>query len=184
MFMELLTVILAAASLCADCFAVSLCSGVAAGKVSRRDIAWIAAVFAVIQTALLIGGWAFGALVAPIVHKISHIIGFLLLLYVGGSMLVEGIRADTESRDLRGLWNVILGGIATSIDAAAVGAARAMEDVSFRGLVPLAAAVFVITALSVVAGLAGGRKVGQQFGRWAEIAGGLVLIGIGISFLF
>jgi putative Mn2+ efflux pump MntP len=98
-------------------------------------------------------------------------------------MLIEGIRGKEEVRDLDGWRNVIVGGVATSIDALAVGVAQSMEDVSFAAFLPLLVSVFFVTALSVIAGLRGGSAVGARFGRWAEIIGGLVLIGIGISVL-
>jgi putative Mn2+ efflux pump MntP len=156
--------------------------------VTLRDLRWrrvlgVALAFAVIQAGLLAVGWAFGYLFVGLVEKISHVIAFLMLLYVGGSMLIEGIRGKEEVRDLDGWRNVIVGGVATSIDALAVGVAQSMEDVSFAAFLPLLVSVFFVTALSVIAGLRGGSAVGARFGRWAEIIGGLVLIGIGISVL-
>ncbi len=181
--MQIIEAILVAASLCADCLAVSLCSGV-----SLRDVRWgrilgVALAFAVIQAGLLLAGWAFGSLFVGAVEKISHIIGFLLLLYVGVSMLVEGIRGEDEIRNLDGLKNVIIGGLATSIDALAVGVAESMEGTDWAGFLPLLIAVFVITALTVVVGLRSGSAIGKRFGRWAEVIGGVILIGIGISIL-
>ena len=181
--MHILEAILVAASLCADCLAVSLCSGVTLRNVRWGRILRVALAFAVIQTGLLLAGWAFGSLFVGAVQKISHIIGFILLLYVGVSMLVDGIRGEEEVRNLDGFKNVIVSGIATSIDALAVGVAQSMEDVSWTGFLPLLIAVFGITALSVVVGLRGGSAIGSRFGRWAEVVGGLVLIGIGISIL-
>ncbi len=99
-------------------------------------------------------------------------------------MLIEGIRNKIEARNLHGLRNVLIGGVATSIDALAVGAAQSMDGVAWGAFVPLLVAVLGITALSVVTGLYTGRAIGSRFGRWAEIVGGLVLIGIGISLLF
>ena len=182
--MEIWEAILLAASLCADCLAVSLCSGVTLGRVRWSQVLGIALAFAVIQAGLLLAGWAFGYLLGGLVEKISHLIAFLLLLYVGGSMLIEGIRNKIEARNLHGLRNVLVGGVATSIDALAVGAAQSMDGVAWGAFVPLLVAVFGITALSVVTGLYTGRAIGSRFGRWAEILGGLVLIGIGITLLF
>ena len=176
--------ILLAASLCADCLAVSLCSGVTLRSVRWREILGVALAFAVIQTALLLAGWAFGYLFVGLVEKISHVIAFLLLLYVGGSMLIEGIRGEAEVRDLSSWRNIVLGGLATSIDALAVGVSQSMDGVDCQGFLPLLIAVFGITALSVVVGLRGGSAIGARFGRWAEIVGGAVLIGIGVSVLF
>ena len=175
--------ILLAASLCADCLAVSLCSGVTLRSARWREILGVALAFAVIQAGLLLAGWAFGYLFVGMVEKISHIIAFLLLLYVGGSMLIEGIKGEAEVRDLSSWRNIILGGLATSIDALAVGVAQSMEGADWPAFLPLLVAVFVITALSVIIGLRGGRAIGERFGRWAEIVGGVVLIAIGVSVL-
>ncbi len=175
--------ILVAVSLCADCLAVSLCSGVTLRDMRWKRVLGVALAFAVIQAGLLLAGWAFGGLFAGAVQKVSHVIGFLLLLYIGVSMLVEGIRGGEEVRNLDGLRNVVLGGLATSIDALGVGVATSMEDVSWSGFLPLLISVFVVTALTVVIGLRGGSAIGERFGRWAEVIGGVVLIGIGISFL-
>lgn len=181
--MLMLESILVAVSLCADCLAVSLCSGVTLRDMRWKRVLGVALAFAVIQAGLLLAGWAFGGLFAGAVQKASGVIGFLLLLYVGVSMLVEGIRGGEEVRNLDGLRNVVVGGLATSIDALGVGVAKSMEDVSWSGFLPLFISVFVITALSVVIGLRGGSAIGERFGRWAEVVGGVVLIGIGISLL-
>jgi putative Mn2+ efflux pump MntP len=175
--------ILLAASLCADCLAVSLCSGVTLRSVRWREILGVALAFAVIQAGLLLAGWAFGYFFVGLVEKISHIIAFLLLLYVGGSMLIEGIKGEAEVRDLSSWRNIIIGGVATSIDALALGVAQSMEGADWPAFLPLLVAVFAITALSVVIGLRGGRAIGARLGRWAEIVGGVVLIAIGVSVL-
>ena len=182
--MGIIEAILVAISLCADCFAVTLCSSVTLKNFKLLTVARVAAVFAVIQAGLLLLGWVFGSALASYVIKISHIIGFLMLLYVGGSMLIEGIRGKEEVRKLDGWGNIILGGIATSIDALAVGVAQSMEDTSWEGFTPLLLAVFDITAVAAVLGICGGRFIGKRAGRIAEIIGGCVLIGIGISLLF
>ena len=182
--MQLWESILMALSLCADCFAVTLCSSTKVRHISPGSVATIALVFAVIQTGLLVIGWLFGSMLASLVIKISHIIGFLLLLYVGGSMLLEGIRGKDEARELNSLRNIIIGGVATSIDALAVGTSMSIEGQAWDNFVPLAVSVFIITALSAVLGICGGKVLGTKTGRLAEILGGLVLIGIGVSFLF
>lgn len=181
--MGILKSIIIAAALSADCFAVSLCSSVTLKQLRWREVLRVAVAFAVIQTWLILAGWYFGALFAGAVPKISHIIGFLLLLYVGGSMFIGGLRGGYESRNLNGWRNIIICGLSTSIDALTVGVAQSMAGQSWNGFSPLLLAVFVITALSVVAGIWGGSTLGRRFGCRAEIAGGLVLVGIGISLL-
>lgn len=185
--MGIIQAILMAASLCADCFAVSICSSVTLKQIQWKSVLRVALAFAVIQSGLLAAGWAFGNLFVGLVDRISHIIGFLLLLYVGGGMLIEGIKAlrgeDCESRDLNGWRNIMLGGIATSIDALAVGVSQSMAKLQWGGFLPLLLAVFAVTAVSVIAGIFGGKALGHRFGHWAEVIGGLVLAGIGTSIL-
>lgn len=188
--MNIFEAILIAISLCADCFAVSLCSSVSLKKIDWKNVLLIAFSFAVIQSGLMFIGWAFGNLFVGLVYKVSHIIGFLLLLYVGGEMFIEGCKAlrgcEEETCDLNGLKHIVLGGIATSIDALAVGISQSMieETQSWSGFSPLFWAVFAVTALSVIAGISCGKVIGHKFGHWAEVAGGLVLVAIGTSLLF
>ena len=192
--MIVLQAILLAVSLCADCFAVTTCSSVTLKSVTWRKVLQIALIFAFVQTLLMLIGWLFGDLFVGFIHKAAKIIGFLLLLYVGGSMILEGLKNDEEPRDLNGIRNIIIGAIATSIDALAVGVSMSLGQV---GQDPLAVghaimvntmiadhvAVFVVTMLSVFAGMFGGYRVGRRYGRPAEIIGGTVLIGIGIGVL-
>ena len=180
--MGILESLLTAVSLCADCFAVSLCSSVTLKKIDWKDAFKVATVFAIIQTGLLLAGWAAGNVLAGAVQTISNIIGCLLLLYVGGSMIFEGIKGKGEERNLNGLKNIIIGGIATSIDAMAVGVAQSMGGGTSITLP--AACVAAVTFISVIVGILGGKRIGEKFGRIAEITGGTVLAGIGISFLF
>ena len=181
--MELLQTILFGLSLCTDCFAVSVCSSITLKRMNAGNVAKVAACFALIQTGLLLAGWAFGSLLAGYVEKLSHIIGFLLLIYVGGSMCIEGFKGEGEQRDLNGWKNVILGGVATSIDALAVGISLSMAGQSWAQTFPEAVSVFVCTAASVGVGIPFGKTIGEKAGHIAEIVGGLVLIGIGISVL-
>ena len=177
------SVILFALSLCADCFAVSLCSGTTMARVDWKDTLIVASAFAVIQTGLMMVGWAFGSAIVPYVGKVAPWIGFLLLLYVGGSMFLEGVRGQEEVRNLNGFRNIVLGGLATSMDALAVGISMSMSGDAFPEIAPKAIAVFIVTFLSVVLGIMGGKALADKVGSIAEIIGGLVLIGIGISIL-
>lgn len=173
--MGIIESLLTAVSLCADCFAVSLCSSVTIKSISGKNVSIVALSFAVIQALLLLAGFLFGNMLSGLVTAVSHIIGFVLLLYVGVSMIVEGVRGKEDVHDLNGARNILLGGIATSIDALAVGVSQSITGVTATAFLPLFASVFVVTFLSVVAGIIGGRTLGKRFGRIAEIAGGTVL---------
>lgn len=188
--MSWIEAILIAVSLCGDCFACTLCSGVTLRKAGFKTVILIALAFAVIQAGLLWVGWEFGNVFVGFIEKAAHWIGFLLLLYVGGKMLLEGVRSirgkETElPLRLDGLRNVVLSGVATSIDALAVGISLSMVEATrtLASFYPLWVSVFVVTALSVIAGLLGGKVLGRHFGHWAEVLGGLVLIAIGVTIL-
>ena len=172
-----------AVSLCADCFAVSLCSGVTMKDVSRKKVLLVALVFGIVQAAFLSAGYFFGDLFVGYVEKFAHWIGFLLLFYVGGSMILEAIKGEEEARDLNGIRNILVASVATSIDALAVGISLSMDMEPVRSALLKAVAVLIVTIVSVVAGILGGRKIGTSFGRGAETVGGIVLILIGLNIL-
>ena len=183
--------ILLGISLCADCFAVSLCSSFLLPREELKKKVWtVAAVFAVIQTGLFLAGWALGTFATELIseyvghfEKVAHIIGFLLLLYVGGAMFLDGMRGKSDHLNLDGFKSIIIGGIATSIDAAVVGLSMAMDQARWTDIAPIALSVLIFTALSVVVGMFSGSFVGRKLGYSARIVGGLVLIGLGINIL-
>ena len=183
--------ILVGISLCADCFAVSLCSSFLVPREEMKRKVWtVAALFAVIQTGLLLGGWALGTFATELIsgyvghfERVAHVIGFLLLLYVGGAMFLDGVRSKSEHLNLDGFRSIILGGVATSIDAAAVGLSMAMDGAKWTDIAPLALSVLVFTALSVIVGMFSGSFVGRKLGYSARIIGGLILIGLGVNIL-
>lgn len=174
-----------ALSLCADCFAVCLCSSIGLNKSKKRTIFLISTIFAIIQSGLFMLGWAFGYAFVGLMATISNWVGFLLLLYVGASMLVEGVRGKSDCRNLNGLKNIILGGIATSIDASAVGVAKSMNGTLTADAIELGIYVFVCTFCLAYTGILVGKALGcsRRLGRIAEIAGGIVLIIIGLRIL-
>lgn len=182
--MMVFNAILLAASLCADCFAVSACSSVKLSSLDWKKILPISLAFGLIQSLLLFLGWFFSDFFVGYVEKFAGAIGFLLLLYVGGGMIIEAVKGEMEPRDLNGLKNVIVGGIATSIDAFAVGISLAMGMTSRPEVAADTVAVFAVTIASVAAGMYGGYCVGRRFGRQAEFVGGAVLIFIGLNILF
>jgi putative Mn2+ efflux pump MntP len=176
--------LLLALSLCADCFAVSTCSSVTLDKISFKKVLPIALAFGFIQMGLMAFGWMFGGIFAERIAAAAKVIGFLLLLYVGGSMILEAVKNEAEVRDLNGIKNVVIGAVATSIDAFAVGVSLSMGFVPPVKMAINLTAVFLVTMLSVICGMFGGQKIGARFGRPAEITGGVVLILIGLNILF
>ena len=191
MMKGILSAILLGLSLSADCFAVSLCSSFLVSREELRRKVWtVATLCAAIQTGLLAAGWGIGTLATELIaghvrhfERGAHLVGFALLLYVGTEMFVDGIRSKSEHLNLNGFRNIVLGGVATSIDAAAVGLSMALDGIPWAEMVPLFVSVLVFTALSVFAGMLSGSFVGRKLGHSARIIGGLVLIGLGINIL-
>ena len=98
-------------------------------------------------------------------------------------MIIEALKGKDEARDLNGLRNIIVASIATSIDALAVGISMSMDQDTLPSALLKCGAVFLVTVISVVTGIVGGRRIGTRFGRGAEFAGGCVLILIGLNIL-
>lgn len=173
-----------AASLCADCLAVCICSSVKLERIDWSNVGAIAVIFGVIQSGLLLLGYLFGDLFLGFVESFAHLIGFLLLLYVGGSMVYESLKKDCEIRDLSGFTATVLSAVATSIDALVVGVSLSMAQLEAVDVFHKSLAVFLMTALSVIIGIFFGQKLGHKFGKVAECIGGIVLVFIGFNILF
>lgn len=188
---EILSAILLGLSLCADCFAVTLCSSFLVSREElKKKVLTVVLVFVFIHTGFLLGGWALGTFATDLIaghvahfERIAHIIGFLLLLYVGLEMFLDGVRSKSEHLNLDGIGGIILGSVATSIDAAAVGISMALNGTGWSGMVPVSLSLIVFTVLSVVVGMLSGSFLGRKLGYSARIIGGLVLIALGIRIL-
>lgn len=172
--------ILLSASLCADCFAVALCASVSMKNVRWTEVLRIALIFAVIQTSFLAAGWAFGDFISRYIMKIVKYVGMALLIFVGSSMIREAF-SDEESHSLTGFRNIVLAGVADSIDALAVGISMSMAGRILPEMWVPTVAVFIFTALSVIVGIKGGSFIGGKAGRPAAVTGGIVLILLGIN---
>lgn len=86
-----------------------------------------------------------------------------------------------EKRNLKGIKNIIVSAVATSIDALTIGSGLALGGENWRQVMPKALSVFICTAASVVLGITSGGKIAHKVGHWAEGIGGAILIAIGIS---
>ncbi len=183
--MTIVETILLALSLSVDSLSVSMAGSVSLGKATPSKVIPVMLVFGLLQAGLLFVGWALGDLIAAYVEKVASIIGFLLLLYIGGEMIVEALKKgdDNHEINLSGMKSLMLAGVATSIDASAVGVSMAMGATAFKEIIVTVLLVFVITALTVLCGILFGSAIGKRFGKGACIVGGIVLICIGVSFL-
>jgi putative Mn2+ efflux pump MntP len=178
---EYLTVGLIAVGLAMDCFAVSLCKGLAT-KVERTKTAFLMAFFfGIFQAGMPLIGYAAGIYLLDVISGYDHWIAFGLLGAVGSKMLWESFRGEkTESCKSVGLRELLILSVATSIDALAVGLSFAFLHMS---ILFAAGIIGVVSFLFSILGFFLGKKAGERFGGYAETAGGLILIGIGVKIL-
>jgi manganese efflux pump family protein len=187
--LDLLNILAIAVGLSMDAFAVSIATGLALEKVTHRHVFRIAFHFGLFQFLMPIIGFFAGSYLADVIGSCDHWIAFGLLLFVGGKMLWESRELKDErtaSDPTRGAMLVTLS-IATSIDALAVGGSMALltkpaADLGAALWMPCVIIGLVTGFLSTV-GILFSSRIGSRWSRWAEIAGGVVLILIGLNIL-
>jgi putative Mn2+ efflux pump MntP len=180
--MDLVPALGLSAGLAMDAFAVSLAIGASRASISRTEIARVAFAFGAFQGAMPVAGWFVGGALLHWIVMWDHWIAFLILAAVGIRMIVGSLRGLPAFRSDPTGGAVLLGlAIATSIDALAAGFSLAM----LRSPI-LAPALMIggVTFVSCAAALRIGRRAGIALGRWAEGAGGVVLVAIGLNILF
>jgi putative Mn2+ efflux pump MntP len=191
--MSYIELLLLGISLCFDTFAVSLTGGICMGiKLNVWQTLKIILTFALFQMGLTLVGWFLGTGFYVYIERIDHWIAFTLLIYIGGGMLLEGIRGKDKSEcqecgksktNLLNPKTLCIMAVATSIDALAVGISLAMVSLSFLKLIIGMSSIFLFTALASYIGLNGGRAMGDKLGSKPEMVGGLILVGIGVKIL-
>lgn len=179
--MGLLTIVLLSVALSMDSLAVALCIGAAYSKITRLDTFKIAVTFCIMHILMPTAGFYCGLYFEQIIKSYDHWVAFFLLLFVGGKMIYESFdKSCCEIKNPARFSNLALMAVATSIDALAVGITFSLSKTP---LVPaifiMGATVGIITYSSVFAG----KKVGTVLKSKAEVAGGIVLILIGIKIL-
>ena len=182
--MNIWEIIVLSVSLSIDTFAVTLSGSVGAQRFKLSKMASVSLILSFVQTAFLLGGYLAGDAISVFVQKVGPWIGFALLLYVGGEMIVEAIRAEQEEgRDLGSLFRIFIAAVATSIDALAVGASLGLCAVGASGMWLLGIFTFAATVAFALAGMLSGSAAGRKFGRPAKIVAGVLLVVIGIQVL-
>ena len=184
--MTLLEIFLICISLSMDAFAVAICKGLAMpDKVDRKGALLIALYFGVFQAVMPALGWLLGSQFARYVTQMAPWIAFVLLAWIGGSMIRESLSKEEKEEAEMGAVShkeLLVLAVATSIDALAVGVTFSMLELA----VSVGAAVALIGCTTFVISL-GGVYVGNVFGaRYkgkAEFVGGAILILIGVKIL-
>ncbi|MDY2590262.1 MAG: manganese efflux pump MntP family protein [Agathobacter sp.] len=176
--------VLLGVGLAMDAFSVSLANGLNEPAMRKKKMCGVAGVFAFFQALMPMVGWI---CVHTIVQyfkafeKCIPWIALILLLFIGGKMLIEGIRNnDTDDEETKvGLVALLIQGVATSIDALSVG-----FTIAGYGLLMALVCALIIAVVTFVISMAGliiGKKFGTKFANRATIFGGVILILIGIE---
>ena len=169
-----------------DAFAVSVCKGLSGARIKRSHIFITALSFGLFQSFMPLLGWLLGESVQWLIEPVDHWIAFILLAAIGSKMIWDAFHEDGDGEcapeeDGRKFWiELFMLSVATSIDAFVVGISFAMAQI------PIVEAMIVIGLTTFVLSLIGflfGRRFGSRFERPATIAGGVILILLGIKVL-
>lgn len=183
--MNISATILLAFGMSMDAFAASIGKGATLHKPKFSEAVRTGLIFGAIETLTPLVGWGLGMLASQFILEWNHWIAFILLVFLGGRMIVEGFRGDSdeacEAPHRHGFWLLVTTAFATSLDAMAVGVGLAFLQVS---IVTTALAIGCATFIMSTLGMMVGRFIGPLLGKRAEIIGGIVLIGIGSEILW
>lgn len=176
--------ILLGAGLAMDAFSVSLANGLNEPYMTKGRMCRIAGVFSFFQWMMPMIGWICVHTIVVFfssVEKLIPWIALILLLFIGGKMLIEGIRYRGENPEATVLKRsaLFVQGVATSIDALSVGFTIAKYGL-IMALV-CATIIGIVTFIICFAGLYIGKKFGTRLAGKASVIGGIILIGIGIE---
>lgn len=190
----MIEILLIAVSLSMDAFAVSVSAAACSKGLSRAHMLRAAFAFGLFQFLMPLAGWFLGSAFIGLIGSFDHWVAFALLALVGGKMLAEAIEEFREEpedcacptgeqakkRDLSSKRVVLILAIATSIDALAVGMSfSVIGRPAFQPSLVIGAVTFFLCSL----GFFFGKRIGCLLGRWAQLAGGVVLVGIGVRIL-
>lgn len=176
--------VLLGAGLAMDAFSVSMANGLNEPFMKKRKLFAIAGVFAFFQALMPILGWV--CIHTVIEHfkafeKFIPWIALILLCYIGGKMIIDGIKCKGECPEpvKLGITSLLVQGVATSIDALSVG--FTIADYDFPSALLSAAIIAAVTFVICAAGLIIGKKFGTKLSNKAQLLGGAILIFIGLE---
>lgn len=181
--MSVTELILIAVGLSMDAFAVAICQGLASRRFKVKSALAIAFAFGLFQALMPMLGWALGTQFADYITAYDHWVAFVLLAIIGGKMIYDALiekQEDAPQEEKLSLRKLLLLAIATSIDALAVGVSFAFLKVNIAFSTAL---IGVITFTLSFAGVWIGNKFGAKYKSKAELAGGVILVLIGVKIL-
>ena len=167
-----------------DAFSVSLANGLHEPEMRKNKMCGIAGVFAIFQALMPMTGWVCVHTIVKYFkafEKFVPWIALILLVFIGGKMLLEGIKGEAGEKEASkvGFLALLVQGVATSIDALSVG--FTIAEYGLLMAVVCALIIAVVTFVICMIGLVIGKKVGMKFSGKANILGGVILIIIGIE---
>ena len=176
--------ILLGIGLAMDAFSVSLANGLNAPGMKRRKMCGVAGMFAFFQALMPLIGWILVQTICKLFSSFEKLIpwiALILLCYIGGKMLYEGItnKDGEEEKQGVGFAALVVQGIATSIDALSVG--FTISEYNFLEALSSALIIAAVTFVICMGGLYLGRKAGTALAGKAGILGGAILIFIGLE---
>ena len=180
--MEIITILILSVGLAMDAFAVSVCKGLSINKTSLKDSVIVGLWFGGFQALMPLLGYLAGINFSKYIEAFDHWIAFALLALIGINMIRESFSKEekSESASLAPKLMFTLA-IATSIDALAVGISFAFVNYNIvLSIICIGIITFVISALGVKIG----SIFGSKYKNKAELAGGIILILIGLKILF
>lgn len=179
--MGLLELFILAVGLSMDAFAVSVCKGLAMREISFKKTAIVGAWFGGFQALMPALGYLLGVQFSDKITAVDHWISFILLAIIGANMIREALSGDCETEsDSLDIKTMFLLAVATSIDALAVGITFAFLKVHIIAAVCfIGATTFFLSAIGVKIG----NVFGMKYKSRAELAGGIILILLGLKIL-
>ena len=178
--------ILTAIGLAMDAFAVSVSNGMMIHDYKPRYGVRMGLCFGAFQFMMPLLGYFLGIAFADKIQSLDHWVAFILLAFIGGKMLIESLQKQAETTAPKPVEAIIspkrllIQGIATSIDALAIGVSFALLSVNIW---IACATIGVVSFVLSFAGGSIGNRLGALLGKRAELLGGLILIGIGLKIL-
>ncbi len=180
--MSVLTLFLIAVGLSMDAFAVAICKGLAVKKAGIKEMALAGLWFGGFQALMPALGYLFGATLKSYVENYTHWIAFILLGLIGANMIKEAVSkkdCDECSSASMGIKEMFTLAVATSIDALLAGIG--FLELTAKEVIIAVAFIGIITFVLSAAGIKIGNLFGLKFKKKAEIAGGVILILMGLK---
>ena len=179
--MSLFSLFVLAVGLSMDAFAVSICKGLSMKKITLGKASIVGLWFGGFQALMPMIGYLLGSQFEQYITAIDHWIAFVLLCFIGASMIKESLSKDEEDvNDSLDVKTMFILAVATSIDALAVGVTFAFLQVA---IVPAVSFIGITTFILSAIGVKVGHVFGTRYKSKAELAGGIILILIGTKIL-